>query len=87
MLLPRATKTSLTKLVRSKGYVVPSIRQAVFYGGGRSRSYWLHWWGEDGVPHCAWYSAAAGRPVLQVDKDWIDLTMAEVIHFGLVEEK
>lgn len=87
MLLPRATKTSLTKLVRSKGYTVPSIRRAVFCGGGRRRSYWLHWQDAQGVPHHAWYSGAGGRPVLQVDKDWIDLTMAEVIHFGLVEEK
>ena len=87
MLLPRATKTSLTKLIRSKGYAVPSIRQAAFCGGGCSRSYWLRWEDAQGMLHQAWYSAAAGRPVLQVDKDWVDLTMAEVIHFGLVEEK
>lgn len=39
VLLPKATKTSLVKLVRSKGYEVPSIRQARFWGNNRSRYY------------------------------------------------
>lgn len=85
-LLPKATKTSLAKLVRSKGYELPSIRQAVFSQSGRSRGYFLSWADGQGERHHAYYSGAAGRPVLQVDKDWIDLTLAEVIHFGLVEK-
>lgn len=32
ILLPKATKTSLAKLVRSKGYELPSIRQAYYTG-------------------------------------------------------
>ena len=86
MLLPKANKTSLVKLVRSKGYDVPSIRQAQF-SGGRSRAYWLGWVDSEKKSHVAYYSGCAGRPVLQVDKTWLDLSMAEVIHFGLVEQK
>lgn len=87
MLFPKATKTSLVKLIRSKGYEVPSIRQAMFSGGGRGRAYWLNWDDSKKLHHVAYYTGCAGRPVLQVDKTWLDLTMAEVIHFGLVEEK
>lgn len=84
-ILPRATKSTLVKLVRSKGYEVPSIYQAIFERHGRA--YWLSWRDKKNMLHTAYYSGAAGRPVLQVDKTWIDLTMAEVIHFGLYVEK
>lgn len=84
-ILPRATKSSLVKLIRAKGYDVPSIYQAAFEQHGRT--FWLRWIDKEKVPHSAYYSGAAGRPVLQVDKTWLDLTMAEVIHFGLCEEK
>jgi len=87
MILPKANKTSLVKLVRSKGYDVPSVRQAGFTGGGRSRSYWLNWTDSQGTHHSAYYTGAGGRPCLLVDKTWLDLTLAEVIHFGLVEAK
>ena len=84
-ILPKATKSSMVKLVRAKGYDVPSIYQATFE---RVRhTFWLRWRDKAGVPHSAYYTGAGGRPVLQVDKTWIDLTMAEVIHFGLCEEK
>lgn len=84
-ILPKATKSSLVKLIRSKGYDVPSIYQATFE---RVRyTFWLRWVDKQKVPHSAYYTGAGGRPVLQVDKTWIDLTMAEVIHFGLCEEK
>ena len=51
------------------------------------RAFWLRWVDKGKAPHSAYYTGAGGRPVLQVDKTWIDLTMAEVIHFGLHEEK
>lgn len=85
MLLPKANKTNLIKLIRAKGYIIPSIYQANFAKCGRA--FWLRWRDADNALHSAYYSAAAGRPVLQVDKEWHDLTMAEVRHFGLVEEK
>lgn len=84
MLLPKANKTSLVKLVRSKGYSVPSIYQAMFER--HKRAFWLSWRDADNVAHTAYYSAAGGRPILLVDKAWHDLTMAEVIHFGLCEK-
>lgn len=87
MLLPKATKTSLVKLVRSKGYTVPSIRDADFSQLRKSRGYFLSWIDRHGARHHAYYSACAGRPALEVDGTWIDLTLTEVIHFGLVEEK
>ena len=84
-ILPKATKSSLVKLIRAKGYDVPSLYQATFE---RVRhTFWLRWRDKAGVPHSAYYTGAGGRPVLQVDKTWIDLTMAEVIQFGLYEEK
>lgn len=84
MLLPRATKTSLVKLVREKGYDVPSIRDAAFSTCGR-RSYFLDWATKDCTRHHAYYTGVGGRPWLSVDGDAVELTMAEVIHFGLVE--
>ena len=87
VLLPKATKTSLVKLVRSKGYEVPSIRDAMFSTCGRSRGFFLDWAPKDGEWHHAYYTGAGGRPVLSVDGEWLELTMAEVIHFGLVEKK
>lgn len=87
VLLPKATKTSLVKLVRSKGYEVPSIRDAMFSTCGRSRGFFLDWAPKDGEWHHAYYTGTGGRPVLSVDGEWLELTMAEVIHFGLVEKK
>lgn len=87
MIFPKANKTSLVKLVRSKGYNVPSIQQAGFTGGGRTRSYWLNWTDAQGLRHSAYYTGAGGRPCLLVDKTYFELTLAEVIHFGLVEQK
>ena len=84
-ILPKATKSSLVKLIRAKGYDVPSIYQAIFERHGRS--FWLRWVDKGRVPHSAYYTGAGGRPVLQVDKKWIDLTMAEVIQLGPYAEK
>lgn len=83
-ILPRATKSSLVKLIRAKGYDVPSIYQAVFE---RCRhTFWLHWRDKEGIHHWAYYTWTGG-PALQIDETWIELTVAEVIHFGLYDEK
>lgn len=84
-LYPKATKTSLVALLRSRGYDVPSIRQALFERHGHA--YWLRWVNKDNNRHTAYYTGAGGRPVLQVDRQWISLTLEEVTHYGLVEEK
>lgn len=83
--LPRATKRSLVMLLRSRGLEVPSSRRAEF--STYKRFYWLHWYDSEGVWHQAYYTAAGGRPVLSIDQKFVDITMAEVIHFGLYEEK
>lgn len=85
ILYPVANKTNLVKLLRDRGYDVPSIRSAEFTR--HSRSYWMRWEDSGGQVHNAYYTGAAGRPALQVDKDWLQLTMAEAIRYGLVEQK
>ena len=82
---PRATKTGLVKLLRARGMDIPSIRRADFSKSGRS--YWLHWYDSQEVWHQAYYSASAGRPILSVDQEFGPISMAEVIHFALFEEK
>ena len=88
-LLPTANKTKLVKLLRAKGYDVPSGRDAFFarQGRGKARTYVLQWMDSKKQMRLAFYSGCAGRPYLSVGKEWTWLTMAEVIHFGLVEEK
>lgn len=84
-ILPKANKSKLTRLLRSKGYQVPSIQQAEISQFGRT--YWLRWRDKDKLPHVAYYSAAGGRPIFQVDRQWVEITMEEVRQFGLYEEK
>lgn len=89
MLLPTANKTKLVKLLRAKGYNVPSVRKACFdkLEWGNSRTYVLDWVDGQRKRQRAFYSGCAGRPYLSVGEKWIWLTMAEVIQFGLVTEK
>lgn len=46
--------------------------------------FFLMWEGPDGEPHRAYYTGVAGCPVLVVDQDTVQLTMAEVIGLGMV---
>lgn len=89
MLLPTANKTKMVKLLRAKGYDIPSSRQAYFEKLGRadSRTFTLEWLDSEKRRRVAFYSGCAGRPYLSVGKEWTWLTMAEVIELGLVEEK
>ena len=89
ILLPTANKTKLVKLLRAKGYDIPSGRQARFNRQvrGNARTFVLEWIDGEKRRRLAFYSGFAGRPYLSVGKEWIWLTMAEVIQFGLVEEK
>lgn len=84
-LLPRATKLKLARLVKSKGYVIPSVYNASF--AKHKSSFWLKWTGKDGTVYRAYYSAVAGKPFLSVNDKEFDLTLSEVIHFDLVREK
>ena len=84
-LYPKATKTSLAKLLRARGMDIPSIRRADFSKSGRS--YWFHWQDSQEVWHQAYYSAAGGRPLLAIDQEFVPISMTEVIQFGLSEEK
>lgn len=85
MLVPKATKTSLARLVRAKGYDIPYIRETCISRVGHS--YFLRWIDTDYQPHKAYYAAIGGKPMLLVDETVHQLTMAEVIHYGLVAEQ
>lgn len=85
VLLPTATKTKLAKLIRSKGYDIPSIRQAHFDKLSRG-TFTLEWTDSSNAFRRAFYSGCAGRPYLQVGEEWIWLTMSEALQFGLVEK-
>ena len=82
----RATKTGFAKLLRSRGYDIPSIRSAWF---SRCRgTAWLEWLDSAGNWHRATLTGAAGRPILWVDRALgAEISMTEVIHFGLYTEK
>lgn len=88
-LLPTANKTKLVKLLRAKGYDVPSGRQARFdrHIRGNARTFVLEWIDSEKRRRLAFYSGCAGQPYLSVGKKWTWLTMAEVIQFGLAEEQ
>lgn len=82
----RATKTGLVKLLRSHGYDVPSIRSACFQQFRGTA--WLGWLDSSGNRHKATLVAAAGRPIFWVNRSPVEeLSMAEIIRYGLCEEK
>lgn len=82
----RATKTGLVKLLRSHGYDVPSIRSACFQQFRGTA--WLEWLDNGGHRRKATLTAAAGRPIYWVDLGPAEeLSMAEIIRYGLCEEK
>lgn len=82
-LYPKATKTSMARLLRSKGYELPKIKDALFSSVGHSC--FLRWCDLDGKGHQAYYTGSGGLPVLLVDNVMFQLTMAEAIRFDLVE--
>ena len=84
-LFPKATKTSFARLLRSKGYQLPPGRELEF--SQLRHSFFLRWCDTDFKSHAAYYSAAAYRPMLLVDHEPVELTMAEVLRFGLVQEQ
>ena len=81
-MFPKATRSSFARLLRKRGYTLPRKRELAFYSVGHS--FFLTWEGPDGERHRAYYTGAAGCPVLMVDQDAVRLTMAEVIGLGLV---
>ena len=83
-LFPKANKTNLAKLIKSKGYALPPLGKLEFSKMGRS--FFLRWSDKDGKRHSAYFTGAGGRPVLQVDMTWHNLTMGELIRYDLVEE-
>ena len=89
VLLLKATKTSLVKLLRSRGYSIPTIHEVLFeaFRAKCDRGFWAHWRDADNGLHHAHLYTCCGRPVIMVDGTLQWLTMAEVIKFGLIEEK
>ncbi len=79
-IFPKATRTSFARLLRKRGYTLPRNRELMFSNVGHG--FFLMWEGPDGEPHRAYYTGVAGCPVLVVDQDTVQLTMAEVIGLG-----
>ena len=81
----KATKTSLTMFLRSKGIDVPSIRRIDF----RPMKYsaLMFWVDSTGTRRKCWYSFVVGKPCCLVDGENIEITMAEVIQYGLYREE
>ena len=83
MLYPKATKTSMVKMLRAMGQDIPNSRAAAF--SSLNRSFWLHWNDSKGIRHTAYYTGSAGKPVLQIDQSWPRITLADAIQHGMVE--
>lgn len=82
----RATKTGLVKLLRSRGHDIPSIR-SVYFESHHGRA-WLEWTDRAGVRRKVAFTTVAGMLVLWAEREPAEvISMAEVIHFGLYEEK
>ncbi len=81
-----ATKTSLTKFLRSRGLDIPSSRD-VRFSRHMSRSwYTLSWRDRDGQLHWADYSVYSGTPALNVDNDMVPITTEEAESYGLIRQ-
>lgn len=80
-MLPKATKTSLARLLIAKGYSLPMLKDTLF--SSVHCAFFLRWV-SDGCGHEAYYSAAAGRPVLMVDRCSVPVSLSDVLHYGMV---
>ena len=80
----KATKTSLTKFLRSKGFDVPSIYSVDFRPA--KYSFWMDWNDGDGAFHSCWYSMVGGAPYCTVDGESVKVTLAEMMQYGLYRE-
>lgn len=83
-LYPHATKASMARLLRSKGYELPKIKDTQF--SRLTHSFFLRWVDLNGYGHQAYYTAVCGRPYLEVDNKPVKLTMAKVTSLGLVRD-
>ena len=79
---PKATKTSLARLLIAKGCSLPRLKDTLF--SSVRYAFFLRWVSDDGSGHEACYSAAAGRPVLMVDRCSVPLSLSDVMHYGMV---
>ena len=85
-LRPTENKTKLVKLLRYKGYDVPSIHSVCFEKKAR-HTFLLTWVDSQTRTRSAIYAGGIWPKYLHVGGETICLTMAEVISFGLVAEK
>lgn len=84
-MLPRATKTQMIKFLKDRGYDIVKSRTAEF--GKYRDSFWLDYEDSTGCWHQAYYSAAGGRPIFSVDRNFIDITLDDVIKHGMYRSK
>ena len=85
MIFPHATKRALVAMLRSKGQAIPAVKDTVLTNVGHS--FFLSWHDGEGVPHKAYYTAVAGRPIVTVDGELLILTMPDVLHYKLFKER
>lgn len=76
-MLPYANKTRMVQFLRKRGYDVANSRNAEF--SKYRNSFWLDYEDSAGCWHKAYYSAAAGRPIFSIDREFIPITTEEVV--------
>lgn len=81
-----ATKTSLTKCLRFKGYDIPSSRDAYLHRHQSKFWYSFNWRDSSGQCHFAEYTVWDGRPALCVDNDQVPITTEEAERYGLIRQ-
>ena len=82
-MVPYATQTKLTKLLRKYGFPVKRNQVRRFAKSSSGPSYFMDWVDEDQRFHHCHYFGCAGRPVLLVDQVRISITLDDVKEFGL----
>ncbi|NBI08620.1 hypothetical protein D1641_01110 [Colidextribacter sp. OB.20] len=90
-IMPHATRTSLRRLLLSKGVEVPPVQDLVMGYRCRLRAYAptfvLRWRDSRGKHHMVIYYFCDGQPYLDVDSKTVPITTEEVQLHGLYKEK
>lgn len=84
-MFPKATKTQMVKFLRDRGFDVANPRKAKFTK--YRDAFWLDYEDSSGDWHRAYYSAAAGRPIFSVDRNFISITLEEIVEHGMLRIK
>lgn len=83
-MLPYANKTLMVQFLRKRGYDVANSRNAQF--SKYRNAFWLDYEDSNGCWHEAYYSAAGGRPIFSIDKNFIDISLEEVVEHKMIRK-